>query len=315
MLNRRHLRIKILHALYAFYQSEEKSLVNGEKWLFKSILKFRELYIHLLLILKELREVALERIDTRRKKILATDQDLMPNYSFVDHPIMVNLNGNEDLKKGKEHYKLTWSDDKNEIVRAIYRQVEKEEDLEMILNSEIDLEIKKASLVRIFKKHIANNETIQHFFEEENVLWADDLDLASSMVVKTMKLFNVDEDPKIPLLDLYKDEKDEIHFIKELFKKTIELDTENEKLIQDKAKNWEVERIALIDMILMKMAIAEAKSFPTIPVKVTLNEYIELSKFYSTPKSSKFINGILDKLFQELKTSGIITKTGRGLIE
>lgn len=315
MLNRRHLRIKILHALYAYYQSENKDLIAGEKWLFQSISKFRELYVHLLVIFKEMREIALERIDTRRKKILATDQDLMPNYSFVDHPIMMNLNGNLDLINTSKTLHVSWSDEKNDMVRTVYKEMEKDNDYRLIVSGENDSELTKSALIRLFKKHVANNAILQHFFEEENVLWADDLDLASSMVLKTLKLLNTDENPKIPLLDLYKDEEDEIKFIKELFVQTIQQDEENEKLIQEKAQNWELDRIALIDMILMKMAIAEAKTFKTIPVKVTLNEYIELSKFYSTPKSSKFINGILDKMFQELKSSGNIVKTGRGLIE
>ncbi len=314
MLNRRHLRIKILHALYAFYQSEEKNAIEGEKWLFKSIQKFNELYFHLLILFKQVREVGVEKIETRRKKILATDEDLIPNFSFVDHPIMLNLDRNLDLMEREKNYKLSWASEQDDIVRAIYRNIEKDGVYKEVLNGEGGTEVVKSNLIKIFKKHIPNNETIQHYIEEESVLWSDDLDLASSMAVKTLKQFNEDEDPNIPLLDLYKDPEDEIHFIKSLFQNTIAQDKENESLIQDKAQNWELDRIAFMDMILMKMALAEARTFESIPLKVTLNEFIELSKFYSTPKSSKFINGILDKLFQELKQKGIIVKTGRGLI-
>jgi len=314
MLNRRHLRIKILHALYAFYQSEDRNVVASEKWLFQSINKFRELYIHLLVLFKQIREVGIERIETRRKKILATDQDLIPNFSFVDHPIMVNLDRNEELKNSEKNFSMSWQSEQGDVVRKIYKDLENDEVYLNIMNSASNAEDLKTSVIKLFKKHIPNNETIQHFIEEENVFWSDDLDLASSMVVKTLKQFHTDENPKIDLLELYKDPKDEIDFIKNLFNKTIHLGEEHEAIIQEKAQNWELERIAFMDMILMKMALAEAKTFETIPVKVTLNEYIELSKFYSTPKSSKFINGVLDKSFQELQKMGSIVKTGRGLI-
>ncbi|MEM7162804.1 MAG: transcription antitermination protein NusB [Bacteroidota bacterium] len=315
MLNRRHLRIKILHALYAYYQSEEKNVQETEKWLFKSINKFRELYIHLLLIFKSVREIGVEKIETRRKKILATNEDLIPNFSFVDNPIMVNLDRNLELIESSKNFKMSWENEKDDIVRAVYRNIENDAAFQEVLNGEGGDDLVKSNILKLFKKHIPNNDTIQHYIEEESVLWSDDLDLASSMAVKTLRLFNTDENPNISLLDLYKDPEDEIDFIKNLFNKTIEQEEENELLIQEKAQNWELERIAFMDMILMKMALAEAKTFESIPVKVTLNEFIEISKFYSTPKSSKFINGILDKSFQELKESGNIVKKGRGLIE
>lgn len=314
MLNRRQLRIKILHALYAYYQSGNLDLKAGEQWLFKSIAKFYELYIQLLSAFKEIRFIAEEKIEVRKKKILATDEDLSPNLNFIDHPILKNIDINEELISQSDRLKISWTGDHNDKIRSVFRKL-KEDDDYLTVMAGADEDSMRAAIIRLFRNYVANDDIIQHYFEEKSILWADDLDLASSMVIKTLKIFNSEENASIPLLDLYKDEEDEIHFIKELFRQTLVQGAENEDLIQNKADNWELDRIALLDMILMKMAIAEAKTFSSIPVKVTLNEYIELSKFYSTPKSSNFINGILDKIFIELKATGKIVKKGRGLIE
>ena len=314
MLNRRQLRIKILHALYAYYQSGHFDLKKGEQWLFKSIEKFYELYIQLLVAFKEIRSIAEEKIEVRKKKILATDEDLSPNLNFVDQTILKNLEVNQQLSSQSERLRVSWSGDVNDVLRSVFRKIKEDEDYLTIMAGADD-QITKAAVIRLFKNYVAIDVVIQHYFEEQSFLWADDLDLASSMVIKTLKIFNDSINSEIPLLDLYKDQDDEEHFIKELFRQTLVNGEKNESLIQQKADNWELDRIALLDMILMKMALAEATTFSSIPIKVTLNEYIELSKFYSTPKSSNFINGILDKLFAELKESGTIVKKGRGLIE
>ena len=159
-----------------------------------------------------------------------------------------------------------------------------------------------------------NVELLHDFFEERSVLWTDDLDLAAGMAIKTIKAIS-DDDADVELLPLWRDPEDEKNFLNNLFKKTLSLGEESEKLIAEAAKNWDFDRIALLDQILMKMAIAEAQTFKDIPLKVTLNEYIELSKYYSTPKSAGFINGVLDQIFDKLKEDGKIKKTGKGLLE
>jgi N utilization substance protein B len=169
-------------------------------------------------------------------------------------------------------------------------------------------------VIRIFKRHLINAQSLHDFFEERSIFWVDDLDLVASMVIKTFKSFEEDSDAFHPLLPLWKDPDDEQSFVKLLFRKTIVQSPEHMELIHKHTDNWELDRIALMDIILMKMALTEGREFPEIPVKVTLNEYIEISKYYSTPKSNTFINGVLDKLFEELKTSGKIKKVGRGLI-
>jgi N utilization substance protein B len=166
----------------------------------------------------------------------------------------------------------------------------------------------------MFRKHMIGTELFQDSLEEQSIFWNDDLDLAASMVIKTIKSIRESADD-VDLLPLWREDDDDKQFMDTLFRETLAHGPENEKLIVEAAENWEIERIALMDRILLKMALAEAKSFPSIPLKVTMNEYIELSKYYSTPKSSSFINGILDPLFSRMKESGDIVKIGRGLIE
>jgi N utilization substance protein B len=172
----------------------------------------------------------------------------------------------------------------------------------------------KEVIIRVFKRHLINAPTLHDFFEEKSIFWVDDLDLVASMVIKTFKSFEENSDEFQPMLPLWKDPEDEMSFVKVLFRKTVAQNDEHMELIHKHTDNWEVDRIALIDIILMRMALSEGREFSEIPVKVTLNEYIEISKYYSTPKSNTFINGVLDKLFEELKTSGKIKKVGRGLI-
>lgn len=314
MLNRRHLRIKVLQALYAYFKSNNDEIKKGEKELFHSLDRIYDLYLYMLLLVIDVRVAAQDRIDENKKKRLPSEEDLNPNLRFVDNAILVQLDNNEQLTRLAETRKLHWADEK-EMIKKMFREIRHSDEYEAYMNGpQPDYADQKAFIVKIFRKYIANFELVHHFFEERSIYWGDDLDLVCAMAMKTMKLFEEDNEQGGAMLELYKDPEDEIGFIKDLFRKTLLESEESEVLIQEKAKNWESERIASMDMLLMKMAIAEVKQFKTIPVKVTLNEYIEISKFYSTPKSSVFINGILDKVFEDLKEEGKIKKVGRGLI-
>lgn len=315
MLNRRHLRIKIFHALYAYFQRSKDSLEKGEKELFFSISKMREMYILLMLIFVSMARFAEMRMEEQKKKRLPTEQDLNPNRKFIDNRVIQMLRDNNVLNAAIEKEKITWSD-QPELVKKLYLMLESSEEFQNYMNSgEDSFEEDRQAVVNLFKKLVVNYEPLQNYFEDKSIFWIDDLDLVSSMVIKTLKMFDAESSPGQELLDLYKDPADEVDFVRTLYRQTVVQSEENEALIKEKAENWDMERIALLDMILMKMALTEAREFAQIPVKVTLNEYIEISKFYSTPKSNTFINGILDKLFAELKEKGLIRKIGRGLIE
>jgi N utilization substance protein B len=314
MLNRRHLRIKVLQALYAYFQSNEDNFRRTENELMQAVERIQDLYLYLLLTFSEIKVIAENRIEENTKKIRPTEEDLNPNTKFIDNKIILMLEENKELRRLSEERKVNWiGDEHHEMFRKMFLTIKDSEIYFEYMNNEArTFEDDKAFALELFKVEIANSELLYNFFEEKSIHWIDDIDLACSMVLKTLKTAN--EGEVLELLPLYKVDDDEQDFIRDLLRKTISMDKENEVLIDDLTKNWELDRIAKMDVILMKMAITELQVFSNIPTKVTLNEYIEISKFYSTPKSNGFINGILDKAIDRLQAEKKIVKIGRGLM-
>lgn len=314
MLNRRHLRIKVLQALYAYFQSDEDSLKRTENELMTAVDRIYDLYLYLLLSFGELRELAEHRIDENKKKIRPAEEDLNPNLKFLDNRVIAQLMGSYELRIAAEDRSVNWIGDENrEMFRKMFMAMREGETYLTHMNNGIDsFEEDVQFAVDIFKNDIANSPLLYHFFEEKSIHWLDDIDLACTMVIKTLK--GATEEGKIDVMPLYKDKEDEQDFIRTLLRKTISMDSENLALIDDLTKNWELDRIARMDILLLKMAITELQVCKNIPKKVTLNEYIEISKFYSTPKSHGFINGILDKAIDRLEKENKISKLGRGLM-
>ena len=314
MLNRRHIRIKILHILYGFYQDSDADVVATQKALTHSVGKMQELYVLLLMMIGAMQGFAIDRIEAGRKKQLPTPEDLHPNTKFVTNKPLRALANSKKLQKAASDLGVGWGDDQ-EMLRKMFRSLlEHEEYIEFMASEERGFKHDREYLIRIFRKHMITSEVFQERLEEQSIFWNDDLDLAASMAIKTIKTIR-ETDDDITLLPLWREDDDDKQFLETLFVESLAQAEVNEILVTEAAKNWELERIALMDRILMKMALAEAKSFSSIPLKVTLNEYIELSKYYSTPKSNGFINGVLDQLFTQLKKDGTIVKIGRGLIE
>lgn len=315
MLNRRHLRIKVLQILYAFYQNEDKDPLHVEKELFRSIDKMYELYIYLLLTFEELVKFEEQRIEDRKKRVNPSDADLQPSRKFVENDIFKYFMNHEGLRKQSETLKINWGGAvKNDLMRKLFKHVKDSERYNDYINSsDSNFEEDKQFVLKLFKADIANSELLHDFLESESIYWMDDIDLVCSMVLKTIKGLN-EKDKEAKILPLYKDEDDERAFITTLIRKTMSKDDENTKTIDALTKNWELDRIAKMDIILLKMALTELTELSSIPKKVTLNEYIEISKYYSTPKSQVFINGILDKAVEQLDKEGKLIKTGRGLI-
>ncbi|MAU75674.1 MAG: transcription termination factor [Crocinitomicaceae bacterium] len=313
MLNRRHLRIKILQILYGFYQDEDLDTTKAKKALDHSIDKMYQLYLLLISMIAEMQGLAIDKIEAGRKKQLPTEEDLHPNTKFVRNATLRILANSKQLKNRLSETGVGWGKQR-ELLRNLHRSlIEDEEYMTYMSSDERSFRHDRESLLRMFRKHLINETAFHEMLEEESIFWVDDLDLASSMVIKTIK--NIDEeDEEVDIMPVWRNDDDDKDFMDSLFTQTLAQGILNEELIKEGAQNWELERIALIDRILMKMALAEAKTFESIPLKVTLNEYIELSKYYSTEKSHGFINGILDQLFTSLQESGDIKKTGRGLI-
>ena len=316
MLNRRHLRIKVLQILYAYFQTDDKDAHRAEKELMRSIEKMYELYLFYMLVFEEQLSFAQKRIEERQNKVRPTKEDLNPNRKFVDNRIFKHLSLNIDLKRQSEFHKINWVGAvENDLMKKLFLHLAESEVYTTYMNNgQNSFEDDRQFAISIFKTEIANFELLHDFFENKSIYWLDDIDLVCSMVLKTIKLIPEDGNINMPVLTLYKDEEDERTFTETLFRRTIKDDEKNDKLIQKLTENWELDRIAKMDIILLKMALAEFTALTSVPKKVTLNEYIEISKFYSTPKSQVFINGILDKAVEMLDKEGQVKKTGRGLI-
>lgn len=334
MLNRRHLRIKVLQTLFAFFSHNDKEFLWAKKELFKAIEQMYDLYIFLLLILPELKKKALYRIEENKKKYLPSEDDLHPNLKFIENSIIQILENNIELCHQSEDRKISWkNDERQELMRKMFNEIRKSEVyFEFMNNDQNGFEEDLQFTVQLFKTEIANYPLLYDFFDDRSIYWMDDIDLACSMVLKTIKKFKPETVEKNPInenipandnseislnsiLPLYKPNDDEEEFIKKLLRESIKQHDENLKIIDGLTKNWELNRIAKMDVLLMEMAITELVSFNDIPTKVTLNEYIEISKFYSTPDSNGFINGVLDKAIQQLEKEGKIKKFGRGLMK
>ncbi len=315
LLNRRHLRIKVLQALYAYQQSENNTVQKGEKELFLSIDKIYDLYFRLLSIFAELKRESELRIEENRNKLRPSQEDLAPNPRFVNNKALRLLSESKNIEAHVKFYKINWSVE-GVMLRKLFTQLTQTEEYETYMSApETTFDDDKAILVSLFKKYIAQSEPLHEYLDELSIYWQDDLDLVCVMVLKTIKDLKSTDTNLFDVIPLYKDEEDDSEFAKQLFSQSVRNQQEHFAQIDSKAGNWELERIAVMDRLIMNMALTEAKFFKNIPLKVTLNEYIEISKFYSTPKSNSFINGILDKLFEQGKQSGEIVKTGRGLIE
>ena len=300
--------------LYTFYnQKESMDLKTAKTQLLQSVDLMYDLYLYLLLTFQEVRNASLSKMDDRANKLRPSFEDLNPNRKLVDNKIIERIMGSVALQDLCQRRNLNWdSDEKQEIFRKLFIEIEKSEVyFEHMEALENDFSNAKNFLVHLFRSEIANSPLIYNFFEEEEIRWMDDIDLACSMVIKTIKMSTEEDD--FDFLPLYKENDDEKDFIATLLKQTVALDQESEHLIEEMADNWELDRIAKMDVLLLKMTFAELQSFESIPTKVTINEYLEISKYYSTPKSNVFINGILDKSLKKMMQEKKVLKTGRGL--
>jgi transcription antitermination protein NusB len=313
MISRRIIRSKVLQILYAFFTSPESSINATEKELFFSLQKTYDLYHYLMSLVIEIEEFAEERIDLGKRKYRPSDSDLAPNLRFVNNQLIAQLKLNSSLNKYLQSSKLSWSND-GDLIRKLYFLLTEQDFFKSYMESPQNSYADDRDVVEdILKYVILGNENVELLLEEQSIYWNDDIDFVVSMILKTFKKFKEHSDEEQALLPMYKDEED-FQFAKNLYRKAVLNHKENEQLIKQHTVNWDIERIAFIDNLILELALTEFLYFPSIPTKVTLNEYIELSKYYSTEKSRNFINGILDKALKDLKKIDKIQKAGRGLI-
>ncbi len=319
MLYRRHLRIKVLQALYAWYTSGSSDLISGEKQLLLSINKLYELFIWQLSFLVELRRFAEKRMEERKEKFYPTEEDLNPNLKFITNRVGLLLEDNLDFRHKEELFKVNWSQDQ-ELVRSYYEKLEKSDFYKKYMSSKAEsLDEDRLFYVKIVDQLLSKEDLLRDFYEEKSVFFVDGYDLVQLLLIKFFETISPSFTPDQKMKGLFKGENqqknEDLDFIRTIYKKVILRDKENEEILKAKTSSWDYDRIPLMDLILLKMAIIELQEMKTVPVKVTLNEYIELARYFSTSKSRTFVNGVLDRLIREFREEGKIVKTGRGLIE
>ena len=313
MISRRIIRTKVLQVLYAYYSSEEKSINAIEKELFFCIQKTYDLYHYLFALVFEIADYAENRIEIRKNKYQPTQEDLNSNTKFISNRVILKLRQNKQLVTYINQRKHNWAD-YPELIKDLYNfMIESDFYNEYMADSTSSFLDDRKFIDRLFNKIILITEDLYDVLEEQSIYWNDDVEFVISMISKTLKKINEQSDSEQQLMPMFKDE-DDRNFAKNLLRKAIINHDELREMIKEHSKNWDVERIAFMDILVMQLAITEFLFFPSIPTKVTLNEYIELSKYYSTDKSRNFINGILDKILKDLKENEKIVKAGRGLV-
>ena len=312
MINRRHIRIKVMQSVYATLQSKNDNLTKEEKFLMQSIDKMADLHALLLSLLVEVQQMASTHLEIAKKKHLASSEEKNPSTKFIENQVISIFKESISLNNYLEEKKLTnWKLD-DEFVRVIWDLIKDSSVYKKYLNTKTtSFEEDKKFVLEIFKKIIAPNDKLADYFEDQNISWVDDIPFVNTWIVKDIN--GLKENKTYRISKLYKDDDDK-DFVLKLYRKVILNYEKYNKEIDDKTPNWDTERIADIDMILMKMAIWEVLEFPTIPTRVSMNEYIEIAKDYSSQKSSYFINGVLDKILKDLTNSKRIQKIGRGLL-
>jgi len=313
MISRRLLRIKALMSLYAFNRREDDDLDKAEKELVFSLGKTYDLYHYLMLLVIDVAGIASEKIEHSLTKRIPSPEDLNPNPRFVNNAVIKQISYNLSFRKYISSTKLSWVNYPH-IPRIIYNKMTEWECYIDYMNSkETGYQPDKKFIIRLITEMFAASEDLLNCLEEQSIYWNDDMEYVLIMIEKTLKKFKADTDEKASLMPLFKNEEDR-EFVKILFRKTVLHSKSNSELIDKNTTNWEVDRIALMDILVMQLAITEIMEFPEIPVKVTLNEYIEIAKYYCTSKSSTFVNGILDNIVKEIREKGLVKKQGRGLV-
>ena len=299
--------MKVVQILYAYYQNGGKTVEAAEKELFYSLSKAYDLYQYLLLLMVEVTRFAERRIDNRRHKLRPTYEDLNPNTRFVDNAFVAQLAQNKQLEEYAANQKRSW-DDVSDFVKRLFERMEQSKAYQEYMAKEaLTYEDDRELWRKLYRTEIAQNEEIDELLEEQSLYWNDDKAIVDTFVLKTIKRFDPENGAEQELMPEYKDEEDK-EFARKLFRNAIANAEAYRKLMENNAKNWDMERLAFMDILIMQVALAEICSFPSIPTTVSLNEYVEVAKMYSTPKSGSFINGMLDGIVNQLKKENKLNK-------
>ena len=307
MINRVLIRLKIVQIVYAYYQNGGKNLDTAEKELFFSLSKAYDLYNYLLLLMVEVTKQANKRLNAAKNKLVPTKEELFPNTKFVENRFIAQLEVNKQLLEFSNNQKKTWENEADFVKTLCDKILESDIYKEYMASETSSYEEDRELWRKLYKNIIFNNIELDQVLEDQSLYWNDDKEIVDTFVLKTIKRFDEKNGAKQELLPEFKDEEDQ-DFARRLFRRTI-LDADYYRhLISENTKNWDLDRVAFMDVVIMQIALAEILSFPNIPVSVSLNEYVEIAKLYSTPKSGGFINGTLDGIVNSLKKENKLTK-------
>ena len=307
MINRVLIRLKIVQIVYAYYQNGGKNLDTAEKELFFSLSKAYDLYNYLLLLMVEVTKQANKRLNAAKNKLVPTKEELFPNTKFVENRFIAQLEVNKQLLEFSNNQKKTWENEADFVKTLCDKILESDIYKEYMASETSSYEEDRELWRKLYKNIIFNNIELDQVLEDQSLYWNGDKEIVDTFVLKTIKRFDEKNGAKQELLPEFKDEEDQ-DFARRLFRRTILNADYYRHLISENTKNWDLDRVAFMDVVIMQIALAEILSFPNIPVSVSLNEYVEIAKLYSTPKSGGFINGTLDGIVNSLKKENKLTK-------
>ncbi|MGN0049444.1 MAG: transcription antitermination factor NusB [Bacteroides sp.] len=307
MINRILIRLKIIQIVYAYYQNGSKNLDAAEKELFFSLSKAYDLYNYLLMLMIAITAYAQKRIDAGKAKLAPSPEELSPNMKFVENRFIAQLEVNKQLTDFVANQKRTWANDED-FVKSMYDKIVASDIYkEYMAAEEKSYEADRELWRKLYKNFIFNNDDLDMLLEDQSLYWNDDKEIVDTFVLKTIKRFDEKNGANQELLPEFKDDEDR-EFARRLFRRTILNCDYYRHLISENTRNWDLDRVAFMDVIVMQCALAEILSFPNIPVSVSLNEYVDIAKVYSTAKSGSFVNGTLDGIVNVLKKEGKLTK-------
>ncbi len=307
MINRNLIRTRIVQIVYSWHQNSNNNLRNAEKELLMGFQKSYDLYFYLLLLMVEITDMYETRLETKKNKFLPTEKDLNPNTALINNQLIKYLKENKDFVEFLKERPLSWENQESFVRGLLDEILASEHYTEYSKQNNHTFEEDKEFWRKSFKQYIYLNEQLDDILEDESIFWNDDVETIQTFVLKSIKQYDAQKGINQPLLPMFKDEHDK-QFALELLRATITNEDEYKKLIEKHTDKWDFERIATIDLLIMQVAVAETINFPNIPTTVTFNEYIDIAKTYSTPKSGIFINGILDAIVNDLKKNNVIFK-------
>lgn len=314
MLNRRQIRVKVLQTLYAMLMAGSDDLTVHRKFLNKSMADMEVLYYLLLDLLAKLHKLHEDMIEKQRNKFIPAEKDFVISEKLLHNHLLKSISQSEVIEEKKKGFKYDFWKTHEEYIRIIYDSVlASKQYSEYIQKTNTDFKTDKEFIASLYAEVIAPNDKLYEFIEDQNLTWLDDLPLVNTFLVRALRFSTREQTDKSLLIQWVKDEED-LKFGCDLLDKTFLNGPYLDKEIDGQTPNWDMERIAEVDIILIRMALCEFLKFPSIPTRVTINEYIEIAKEYATPKSSIFINGLLDRLEKRFKQENRIQKTGRGLL-